>query len=134
MVAVVQVNLIVADIDRSREFYERIGVAFVPRHRTGDGPPEAWVSVDTGITFVLHSTGFASWWDESAPRPVPGGPQMDLEVASPAELDRIVGELVAAGATVVKSPADMPFGPTGMRFAIVLDPDGYRVGLKAPLA
>ncbi|MFT4201139.1 VOC family protein [Gordonia sp. (in: high G+C Gram-positive bacteria)] len=130
MVAVVQVNLIVSDLERSREFYQRLGVEFLPRHRDGDGPAEAWVSVDTGITFVLHSTRFAAWWDENAPQPVPGGPQMDLEVASPREVDRIVDEVRAAGATVVKPPADMPFR---MRFAIVLDPDGYRIGLKAPL-
>ncbi|MCV7082498.1 VOC family protein [Mycolicibacterium insubricum] len=131
MVAVVQVNLIVANLARSREFYERLGVAFIPRNRHGAGPAEAWVSVDTGISVVLHSTGFASWWDESEPQPSPGGPQMDFELDSPAQLDAVVDGLRVDGVVVLKTPADMPWG---QRFAIVCDPDGHRVGLKAALA
>lgn len=126
MTAVVQINLVVADLERSREFYERLGLTFGPRNRRGAGPAEAWVSANTGIAVVLHSTGFASWWDESAPQPSAGGPQVDLELDSADALDAVVEAL---GATVVKRPTDMPWG---QRFAIVLDPDGHRIGLKAP--
>ncbi|RRO15551.1 glyoxalase [Saccharopolyspora rhizosphaerae] len=127
MTAVVQVNVIVADLERSRVFYERLGLAFRARNRHGDGPAEAWVSTNVGITVVLHSTEFASWWDESAPRPSPGGPQVDLDLDSAEALDAVVEAL---DTTVVKTPTDMPWG---QRLAIVLDPDGYRIGLKAPL-
>lgn len=130
MVTVVQVNLVVADLDRSRAFYERLGMTFRPRNRHGEGPAEAWVSTNTGITVVLHSTGFASWWDETAPQPSPGGPQVDLELESVELLEATVADLEAAGATTVKPPSDMPWG---QRFAIMRDPDGHRVGLKAPL-
>lgn len=41
----------------------------------------------------------------------------------------MVEALAADGVTIVKPPTDMPWG---QRFAIVLDPDGNRVGLKAP--
>ncbi|WP_124248663.1 VOC family protein [Gordonia sp. X0973] len=125
---VVQLNLIVADLDRSHRFYQRLGVEFIPRNRMGAGPAEAWVSVGTGITVVLHSTGFAHWWDESAPQPVAGGAQMDLQVDSPERLDALVAAIAADGGVVIKPPADMPWG---QRFAVVADPDGYRVGLKA---
>lgn len=128
MIAVVQINLVVADLERSRAFYERLGVAFTPRNRYGEGPTEAWVSTNTGITVVLHSTGFASWWDETAPQPSAGGPQLDLEVESVELLDAVVAEVEAAGGATVKPPTDMPWG---QRFAIVRDPDGHRVGLKA---
>jgi catechol 2,3-dioxygenase-like lactoylglutathione lyase family enzyme len=127
MVAVVQINLVVADLERSRGFYERLGMAFRARNRHGEGPAEAWVSTNTGVTIVLHSTGFASWWDESAPQPSAGGPQLDLELESAASLDAVVAALETG--TTVKQPTDMPWG---QRFAIVLDPDGHRVGLKAP--
>ncbi|BCJ33092.1 glyoxalase [Actinocatenispora thailandica] len=129
MATVVQVNLVVADLERSRAFYERLGIAFRPRNRHGDGPAEAWVSTDTGVTIVLHSTGFAAWWDETAPQPSAGGPQLDLELDSADCLDATVAALAAAGAPTVKPPTDMPWG---QHFAIVLDPDGHRVGLKAP--
>jgi catechol 2,3-dioxygenase-like lactoylglutathione lyase family enzyme len=129
VVAVAQINFIVADLERSRAFYACLGMSFRARNRYGQGDAEAWVSTNTGITIVLHSTAFAAWWDETAPQPSPGGSQVDLELESVEQLEEIVAELVATGATLVKPPADMPWG---QRFAIVLDPDGHRLGLKAP--
>jgi catechol 2,3-dioxygenase-like lactoylglutathione lyase family enzyme len=129
VVVVAQVNFIVADLERSRAFYERLGVSFRARNRQGHGDAEAWVSTNTGITIVLHSTAFAAWWDETAPQPSAGGSQVDLELESADQLDHVIAEVVAAGATLVKPPTDMPWG---QRFAIVLDPDGHRIGLKAP--
>ncbi|OBK79440.1 VOC family protein [Mycobacterium sp. 1274761.0] len=128
MVAVVQINLIVVDLERSRAFYELLGFAFRARSRYGEEPAEAWVSTNANITIVLHSTGFASWWDETAPQPSAGGPQVDLELPSVNHLDAMVEALATAGVTIVKQPTDMPWG---QRFAIVLDPDGHRIGLKA---
>jgi catechol 2,3-dioxygenase-like lactoylglutathione lyase family enzyme len=116
--AVVQVNLVVADLERSRAFYERLGMVFRARNRAGEGPAEAWVSTNTGTTVVLHSTQFASWWDE-----------LDLELDSVEGVDATVAALEGAGATIIKQPTDMPWR---QRFAIVLDPDGHRIGLKAP--
>lgn len=129
MAAVVQINLVVADLERSRAFYERLGLVFRARNRSGEGPAEAWVSTNAGIAVVLHSTRFASWWDETAPEPSAGGPQVDFELDSVASLDAAVTALETAGGTTIKRSTDMPWG---QRFAIVLDPDGHRVGLKAP--
>lgn len=129
MVAVAQVNFIVSDLDRSRLFYAVLGVDFRARNRRGEGAAEAWVSTNTGVTVVLHSTAFASWWDETGPQPSPGGPQVDFEFDSGQQIDTVVAELLAVGGSIVKRPADMPWG---QRFAIVRDPDGHRVGLKAP--
>lgn len=130
MVTVAQINVIVADLEASRSFYERLGLEFRSRNRHGEGPAEAWVSVNPSVTVVLHSTSFASWWDETAPQPRAGGPQIDLELDSVADLEHVLAELATLGATTVKPPTDMTWG---QRFAIVLDPDGHRIGLKAPL-
>jgi catechol 2,3-dioxygenase-like lactoylglutathione lyase family enzyme len=130
MVAVAQINMIVADLERSRAFYERLGLVFRSRNRHGEGPAEAWVSTGTGIPLVLHSTAFASWWDGTAPQPSAGEPQVDLEFESVERLEETIAELCALGATTVKAPTDMPWG---QRFAIVRDPDGHRLGLKASL-
>lgn len=129
MVFVAQINVIVADLERSRAFYELLGFTFRSRNRDGEGPAEAWVSTNEGITVVLHSTSFAAWWDESAPQPSEGGPQIDVEFDSAERLEYVVAELGARGSVVVKPPTDMSWG---QRFSIVLDPDGHRVGLKAP--
>lgn len=131
MVHVAQINIIVADLERSRIFYELFGLEFRGRNRRGEGPAEAWVSTNAGITLVLHSTPFASWWDETEPQPSPGGPQVDLELESVQRLEDAIAKLGSRrGAATVKPPTDMPWG---QRFAIVCDPDGHRVGLKAPL-
>ena len=131
MVAVAQVNVVVADLERSRDFYERIGLTFQRRSRLDVEPVEAWVCTGPGITLVLHSPGFASWWDASNPGPEAGGPQIDLELDSVAELEGLVADFRARGVPVVKPPTDMTWG---QRFAIIIDPDGHRIGLKAPLA
>jgi catechol 2,3-dioxygenase-like lactoylglutathione lyase family enzyme len=130
MVAVVQVNVVVADLERSRDFYQRIGLTFRRRSRQGVQAVEAWVSTGSGVTLVLHSTAFASWWDPSTPGPKAGGPQIDLELDSADQVDGVVAELRASGATIAKQPVDMSWG---QRFAIVVDPDGHRIGLKAPI-
>lgn len=130
MVAVAQINIIVADLEQSRAFYQLLGLTFRSRNRRGEGPAEAWVSTNADITVVLHSTQFASWWDETAPQPAAGGMQVDLELESVERLDEVITELDTLGVTTVKPPTDMPWG---QRFAVVRDPDGYRVGLKAPL-
>ena len=131
MVAVAQVNFVVADLERSRDFYQRLGFTFRSRSRQGVQTVEAWVSTDAGLTVVLHSSEFAAWWDPTTPGPAAGGPQIDLELDAANQLDAVVDEIGTSGATIAKQPTDMPWG---QRFAIVIDPDGYRIGLKAPLA
>lgn len=126
---IVQINLIVADLARSRSFYEQLGLEFVSRSRTGEGPAEAWVADNGGVTLVLHSTAFAAWWDESAPRPTSGGPQVDFALDSAERLAAAVAAREDDGGQVIKPATAMPWGEM---FAIVSDPDGYRVGLKAP--
>lgn len=130
MVDVVQVNCVVADLERSKDFYQRLGFEFVSRSRDPDAPAEAWVSDSGGVTLVLHSVQFATWWDAENPGPVSGGPQIDLGLESVQRLEAVVDDLRTIGVTVAKEPTDMSWG---QRFAILVDPDGYRVGLKAPL-
>lgn len=130
MLAITQVNILAADLDRSRDFYQRLGFTFCSRSRQGVETVEAWVSTDSDITLVLHSLEFALWWDPSTPGPVSGGLEIDLELDSPDILDAVVKELDTAGTAIAKRPVDMPWG---QRFAIVIDPDGHRVGLKTPV-
>ncbi|WP_195909024.1 VOC family protein [Microlunatus sp. Gsoil 973] len=129
MAVVVQVNFVVADLERSRDFYQRLGFSFRSRSRLGVDAVEAWVADNGGVTVVLHSPEFARWWDAATPGPTSGGPQIDLELESADALQAVVDDLHTAGGTIGKEPTDMTWG---QRFAIVVDPDGYRIGLKAP--
>jgi len=51
-----------------------------------------------------------------------------LEYGSPQEVDEVAERIESSGFTVVKSPWDAVWG---QRYAIVQDPDGYRVDLYA---
>ena len=47
------------------------------------------------------------------------------------DVDRVTGELAAAGASVLEEPVDQPWGE---RTSLVADPFGTRIRLGAPLA
>lgn len=53
-----------------------------------------------------------------------------IQYASPAEVDRVAVAVKAAGHSLPAEPWDAPWG---QRYAIVQDPDGYRVDLYAAL-
>ena len=57
-----------------------------------------------------------------------GGPSLAFHCADAAEVDRVHGELVAAGFTSDKAPWDAPWG---QRYAVLKDPDGVGVDLFA---
>lgn len=61
-----------------------------------------------GTTIVLHSTGFATWWDETGPQPSSGGPQVDLEFESVEELEKVMAEVIAGGASTVHAVGGVP--------------------------
>ncbi|MBX3005176.1 MAG: VOC family protein [Anaerolineales bacterium] len=52
-----------------------------------------------------------------------------LQLASAAEVDRVSAAVKAAGHPLIREPWDAPWG---QRYAIVQDPDGYRIDLYAP--
>jgi catechol 2,3-dioxygenase-like lactoylglutathione lyase family enzyme len=123
------IGIVVADMPRSLGFYRRLGLD-VPadedknphvEHVLPGGIKLAWDTVET-----IHS--FDPEW---AP-PVGGSPvALSFECGSPAEVDRVYGELVAAGHEGHKEPWDAFWG---MRYAILHDPDGNSVDLFAALA
>lgn len=53
-----------------------------------------------------------------------------VQYASPAEVDKVAAAVKAAGHSLPAEPWDAPWG---QRYAIVQDPDGYRVDLYAAL-
>ena len=122
------IGMAVADLEASLTFYRRLGLD-IPEGAESEGHVEAtllgglrlmWDSVD-----VIKS--FDSDWEQPQGR---GRIALAFLCDSPADVDRVYAELVAAGATVHKEPWDAFWG---QRYAEVLDPDGNTVDLFARL-
>lgn len=119
-----QVNLIVTDLERAKEFWTLLGWSSVPRTEHA-----AVIAFPSGMTLVLHEPPFARRWDPVFAGPAAGSTVIDLHVPSRDAVDEAHDRVVAAGFASSVEPWDTFFGS---RYAIVCDHDGHRVGLKSP--
>jgi catechol 2,3-dioxygenase-like lactoylglutathione lyase family enzyme len=109
----------VTDLQRSLRFY-REGLGLPTSYREGDGI----------VFFQLHGTWLALYpleaLAEDARLPAEctrfGGITLAHNVGSRMEVDRVIAEALAAGATLLKPAADMFWGGYSGYFA---DPDGH---------
>ncbi len=125
---VTEINLVVRDLERSREFYEELGCALRPVTDQAGDINTAWLTDHAGpMPVSLHSEEFAAWWDRSEPRPEPGSTTIDITLAMPAEADALLDSVQRMGGRVIAPPRNMPWGQC---YAIFVDPDGYRWGVK----
>lgn len=115
-----RVNLItlgVADIARSRRFYEGLG------WKTNAGPEDDVVFFQAGdMVFALWDRGRLaedSCVDDAGGW---GGVTLAVNFASPEEVDAIAAEARAAGAKIGREPAETFWGGYS---AIFIDPDGH---------
>jgi catechol 2,3-dioxygenase-like lactoylglutathione lyase family enzyme len=122
------IGLVVADLEASLAFYRQLGLDIPADHDPNHveaalpgGLRIAWDPVDTIRSFDPEWT---------APR---GSHRVALAFRcdSPDEVDRVYADLVKAGSESHKEPWDAFWG---MRYAVVLDPDGNSVDLFAQLA
>jgi catechol 2,3-dioxygenase-like lactoylglutathione lyase family enzyme len=119
------VGIVVADLERSRAFYRRLGLDM----------PEGQDHVETTLPGGLRVAwdtletirSFDPEWE-----PPSGGQRIGLAFLcdSPAEVDSLYAELAEAGEGGHKEPWDAFWG---QRYAQVKDPDGNVVDLFAPL-
>ncbi|MEP7045956.1 MAG: VOC family protein [Ilumatobacteraceae bacterium] len=119
-----QVNLIVNDLERAKEFWALLGYRPTPRH-----PKAALLSFPNGMALVLHEPDFARLWDPAYSGPMAGSTVLDVNVTSRDDVDRLHALVVTAGYRSSVEPWDTFFGA---RYAIVCDADGHRIGLKSP--
>jgi lactoylglutathione lyase len=99
----------VADLDRSQQFFEALGLRF-SREKHGNGPEHLAAELG-GVVFEIYPRG-------SGPATV--GVRLGFQVAS---VEAAVSAVQQLGAEVATPPAA---GPWGWR-AVVVDPDGLRV-------
>ncbi|HEY6731200.1 MAG TPA: VOC family protein [Solirubrobacterales bacterium] len=111
------ITLGVADLERSRRFYEALG------WRTGAGP-------DDDVVFFQAGDMVVALWDRAQLAEDScitdgggwGGTTLALNFGSPAEVDAAIEEARAAGATIGREPAETFWGGYS---AVFLDPDGH---------
>ena len=121
------VSVVVEDMARSLAFYRRLGLD-VPAG--ADGEQHVEVGLPGGLKLAFDTVDTIRSFDPSW-TPATGSPRMGLAFAcdSPAEVDKLYGELVAAGYEGHKEPWDAFWG---MRYALLHDPDGNGVDLFCP--
>jgi catechol 2,3-dioxygenase-like lactoylglutathione lyase family enzyme len=121
------IGIVVEDMARSLAFYRQLGLD-IPAE--ADGEPHVEVGLPGGLKLAFDTAETIRGFDPSW-TPSPGSPRTSLAFAcdSPADVDKIYGELVAAGYEGHKEPWDAFWG---MRYALVHDPDGNGVDLFCP--
>lgn len=119
-----QVNLIVTDLERAKEFWALLGWQSVPRHTNA-----AVITFPSGMSLVLHEPPFARRWDPAHDGPAAGSTVIDLNLPSRQSVDEAHARLVSAGYASSVEPWDTFFGS---RYSIICDQDGHRIGLKSP--
>ena len=107
----------VTDLPRARAFYEALG------WRTGAAP-------DADVVFFQAGGMVVALWDRTALAADSevtdgggwGGVTFAYNTRSPAEVDAVIEEARAAGATIAREPAETFWGGYS---AIFVDPDGH---------
>lgn len=128
-----QINLVVADMERSIDFYRAIGL-LIPADaiwRTGTGAHHVVMKMPDGFELALDSHALAEtyntgWraFDGKGNRTV-----MSFRYADAAEVDAVYERVVGLGHESAQPPY---YTFWGSRYAIVADPDGNHVGLMSP--
>lgn len=114
------ISLGVRSVDASRSFYVD-GLGW-PVHREVRGEV-LFIQANHGLILSLWDAG--QMQAEAATDPPTGRPSITLShnLASTAEVDRVMAEAHTAGAQIVAGPKTQPWGGYTGYFA---DPDGYR--------
>jgi catechol 2,3-dioxygenase-like lactoylglutathione lyase family enzyme len=112
------VGLVAQDIDKSLEFYRRLGLA-IPEG--SDGRPHVEVKMHSDLTFFLNARGRVPELD---------GTRIILEfyLKERAAVDAKYSEMTGYGYPSARAPFVTSFG---MYFAMVEDPDGITILLSA---
>jgi uncharacterized glyoxalase superfamily protein PhnB len=131
-----QINIVSSDMAASIAFYRRLG-ADIPEERvwgTASGMHHASSAENTtGADLLLDSVPFAAIWNSGwqGRKDLGGRVVADFAVATREEVDRIYGDLTAAGHMGLQPPYDAFWGA---RYAVVEDPAGLAIGLISPIS
>ncbi|HEX4705717.1 MAG TPA: VOC family protein [Pseudonocardiaceae bacterium] len=122
------IGMVVADMAASLDFYRRLGLD-IPAD--ADKEPHVDTTLPGGMKLAWDTVETIKSFDPDWQ--TPHGSRIDLafECDSPAEVDKVYADLIAAGVHGHKAPWDAFWG---QRYAVVHDPDGNGIDLYAPLS
>jgi catechol 2,3-dioxygenase-like lactoylglutathione lyase family enzyme len=121
-------GIVVSDMARSVAFYRRLGLEFLDG---AESEPHVEAQLPGGLRYALDTEETMKSFDPDWQRPTGGHAHAGaFRCDSPDEVDAVYNELLASGASPYKEPWDAFWG---MRYAILLDPDGTAIDLYAPL-
>ncbi|GAB2907819.1 VOC family protein [Streptomyces heilongjiangensis] len=121
------IGMVASDMAASVTFYRRLGFDFP---EGSEEQPHAEAALPGGLRLMLDTEETVRSFHPEWRRGRGGGAGLALLCDSPAEVDAVYEELVAAGHRGELKPWDAVWG---QRYAVVLDPDGNGVDLFAPL-
>jgi uncharacterized glyoxalase superfamily protein PhnB len=124
------IGLVVTDLARAVNFYRALGAPF-PKgaEETEHGHAEA--ALDGGVRLLLDTETVIRSFDPGWTAPVgPPRATVAFRCVSPAEVDMLYTQALAAGASSHKAPWDAFWG---QRYAQLRDPDGNGIDLYANL-
>jgi len=121
-----QLNIIVADMSKTVDFYRRLGVAIDAEH---DAHHIA-VTLSNGLLVEFDTTAFVPKWHTGWKGRTGGGVVLGFTVPSRERVDALYDEMTTAGYRGAQPPYDAFWGA---RYAIVEDPDGNHAGLMSPI-
>jgi catechol 2,3-dioxygenase-like lactoylglutathione lyase family enzyme len=111
------ITLGISDLDRARRFYEALG------WKTGAAPDDDVVFFQAG-GMIVALWGRAKLAEDSAVKEGTGwgGITLAYNTRSPKEVEDVIEEARAAGATIGREPGETFWGGYS---AVFIDPDGY---------
>lgn len=128
-----QINLFVADMAATVDFYRLLELHVPDAYEWPAGSGAQHVEVHTGggcyLAFDNHPQA-RIWNSQFDPDRGAGNIVVGLLMDTREDVDRLYGNIQAAGHRLGQEPYDAFFGS---RYAIVIDPDGNQVGLKSPI-
>ena len=121
------IEIVVEDMAASLAFYRRLGFDLPA---SADAEPHTEHELPGGLKIAWDTVATVESFTPGYKRPSSSGIALAFECADPAEVDSTYADLVGAGAPGEHKPWDAFWG---MRYATVLDPDGYGIDLFAKL-
>jgi catechol 2,3-dioxygenase-like lactoylglutathione lyase family enzyme len=120
------IGIVTSDMAASIRFYRLLGLD-VPE-TPGEGHVDTFLP--NGVRFMLDSEETVRSFRPDWKRETGNQVGLALECGSPAEVDELYAQVVAAGFASEKEPWDAFWG---QRYAQLLDPDGVPIDLYAAL-
>jgi catechol 2,3-dioxygenase-like lactoylglutathione lyase family enzyme len=120
------IGIVVSDMARSIRFYRLLGLD-VPE-TPGEGHVDTFLQ--NGVRFMLDAEDVVRSFRPEWTRETGNQLALALECESPAEVDEVYAQVLAAGFEGEKEPWDAFWG---QRYAQLRDPDGVPVDLYAAL-